>query len=77
MLRGSSIPFSEDEDVFPAVAVVVLGLCSRGICFNRSWPPPQPAKDSQKCPATEKEKGPIREIPYRLGQLTISNGPGV
>ncbi len=66
MLRGSSIPFSEDEDAFPAVAIMALADSGRSTRSDRSWLAPQRAKDSQKCPDTEKEKGPIPEIPYRL-----------
>jgi hypothetical protein len=58
----SSNPFPEDENAFPAVAIVAFTRCTRGPCFDRSCPPSQRANNSQKGLGAEKETRTTLEI---------------
>ena len=54
--------FPRTKDAFPAVAIMALADRGRSTRSDRSWPAPQRAKDSQKCPNTQKKTGAIPEI---------------
>ncbi len=58
----SSNPFPEDENAFPAVAIVAFTRCTRGPCFDRSCPPSQRANNFQKGLGAEKETRTTLEI---------------
>jgi len=65
MLRGSSIPFSEDEDAFPAVAIMALADGGRSTRSDRSWLAPNELRTPRNALIRKRKRG--RFLKFLIG----------